>query len=405
MVYCRGLYVNEVIFMGALVLLMVLFGAAEYAYHVRNLRSIPIRIHVNGTRGKSSVTRLIAAGLREGGIRTFAKTTGTLPRMIIHDGTEYPVYRQAKANIIEQVRIIAFASQNQAQALVIECMAIQPALQSLCEMKLVQSTHGVITNVREDHLDVMGPEERDVALALLGSTPPGKELFTCEKDYPDEFESVCRDRGARLTIVSDAEIEAVTEQDLKDFHYVEHRDNIALALKVCRAVGVPGDVALRGMKKAEPDVGAMNDLKLEFFGRRIHFINGFAANDPESTGMIWRMALDKHPDVQRRIMIINSRIDRPDRSRQIGEALAGWDRADRYILIGSGSYFLVRYAVKAGLDARVFTNAEDLETEVVFEEVLKHCKKTTLVMGVGNIAGPGLELLTYFRNRSEEMLV
>jgi len=394
--------VNEILFMGALFLLMVLFGAAEYAYHEKNLRSIPIRIHVNGTRGKSSVTRLIAAGLREGGIRTFAKTTGTLPRMIIHDGSEYPVYRQSKPNIIEQVRIVAFAARNRAEALVIECMALQPYLQSLCEMKLVRSTHGVITNVREDHLDMMGPGERDVALALLGTTPPGRELFTCERDYSLEFETVCRDRGARLVVVSDEEIQSVSDGDLREFRYVEHRDNVALALKVCRAVGVPDDVALRGMKKAEPDAGAMSDLKLDFFGRRIHFINGFAANDPESTGMIWRMVLKKHPDVQRRIMIINSRIDRPDRSRQIGEALALWERADRYILIGSGSYFLVRYAVKAGIDARLFTNAEDLDTEVIFEEVLKHCGKSTLVMGIGNIAGPGLELITYFRNRSEE---
>jgi gamma-polyglutamate synthase len=397
--------VSEILFMSALVLLMVLLGAAEFAYHEKNIRSIPVRIHVNGTRGKSSVTRLIAAGLREGGIRTFAKTTGTIPRMIIHDGTEYPVYRQSKANIIEQVRIIAFAARNKAEALVIECMAIQPYLQSLCEIKLVRSTHGVITNVREDHLDVMGPAERDVALALLGTTPSGKDLFTCEKDYLHDFESVCRDRGASLAVVSDAEIESVSDEDLRDFHYVEHRDNIALALKVCHAVGVAREVALRGMKKAEPDIGAMSDLKLDFFGRQIHFVNGFAANDPESTGMIWRMALEKHTDVQRRIMIINSRIDRPDRSRQIGEAMAGWGRADRYILIGSGSYFLVRYAVKAGIDARLFTNAEDLETEIIFEEVLKHCKKSTLVMGIGNIAGPGLELITYFRNRSQEMLV
>jgi hypothetical protein len=37
--------------------------------------AIPVRIHVNGIRGKSSVTRLIAAALREAGIRTVAKTT------------------------------------------------------------------------------------------------------------------------------------------------------------------------------------------------------------------------------------------------------------------------------------------------------------------------------------------
>ena len=43
------------------------YGLAEYARHRRNLRGIPIRVQVNGTRGKSSVTRLIAAGLRAGG--------------------------------------------------------------------------------------------------------------------------------------------------------------------------------------------------------------------------------------------------------------------------------------------------------------------------------------------------
>ena len=70
-------------------------GLAESIAHRRNLNRIPIRIHVNGTRGKSSVTRLIAAGLRGAGIRTFAKTTGTLPRMILPDGSEIPVDRES----------------------------------------------------------------------------------------------------------------------------------------------------------------------------------------------------------------------------------------------------------------------------------------------------------------------
>ena len=87
----------------------VLLGALEYARHVRRLRSIPLRIHVNGTRGKSAVTRLIAAGLREGGIRTCAKTTGTLPRMIFPDGSEYPVFRPSRPNVIEQLRIVKAA--------------------------------------------------------------------------------------------------------------------------------------------------------------------------------------------------------------------------------------------------------------------------------------------------------
>ena len=262
----------------------------------------------------------------------------------------------------------------------------------------------MITNVREDHLDVMGPREHDVACAVLGTTPKGRHLFTGEKDYPEEFEAVCRNRKSGLTRVSDAEMESIQDHDLGEFAYVEHRENIALALTVCESLGVSRDVALRGMKRAAPDMGAMIDMKLNFFGRRIHFINGFAANDPESSETIWRMALDKHTDVESRIMIINSRMDRPDRSRQIGRALVEWPKADRYILIGSGSYFLMRTAVKEGIDPRLFTNTEDLSTEFIFEEILKYCKKSTLLMGIGNIAGPGLELITYFKNRAEDIL-
>ena len=47
------------------------------AYTVRIARrKLDHVIHVNGTRGKSTVSRLIEAGLRAGGLRVFCKTTG-----------------------------------------------------------------------------------------------------------------------------------------------------------------------------------------------------------------------------------------------------------------------------------------------------------------------------------------
>ncbi len=391
----------ELIIFPVLIICIVLYGLLEYAIHLKNLNAIPIRIHVNGTRGKSSVTRLIAAGLREGGIRTFAKTTGSLPRMILHDGSEYPVYRQSGPNIIEQLRIVSFASSNRAEALVIECMALQPYLQSLCELKLIKSTHGVITNTRKDHLEIMGPEERDVALSILGTTPQKAVLFTCEKDYRDEFQYTCSDRGSTLMVIADEEVNGVKDEDIEDFKYVEHKENIALAIRVCAHMGIDRETALRGMQKALPDVGAMSDLKLHFFGREIFFINGFAANDPESTQRIWEMSVERHKSVESKVMVINCRIDRPERSRQIGEVLINWPRADKYILIGSGTHFLSKYAMKSGLDPRLFINAEGLSTEGIFEEILSYCKVSSMIIGIGNIAGPGLELVKYFQNRAD----
>ena len=67
----------------AIVIIAVIAGIVEYIRHQERVFSIPIRIHINGTRGKSSVTRLIGAGLRAGGISNITKVTGTFPRLII----------------------------------------------------------------------------------------------------------------------------------------------------------------------------------------------------------------------------------------------------------------------------------------------------------------------------------
>ena len=67
--------ISPLLFLGTIVLILILIGYFERLNHQHAISNIPLRINVNGTRGKSSVTRLISAGLRAGGIRTFAKTT------------------------------------------------------------------------------------------------------------------------------------------------------------------------------------------------------------------------------------------------------------------------------------------------------------------------------------------
>ena len=89
---------------------LIVLGLLEFVFHRRRLSRIPIRVHVNGTRGKTSVTRLIAAGIREAGIRCVAKTTGTVPRFILPNGREVPVYRPGGANVIEQKQAVSMAA-------------------------------------------------------------------------------------------------------------------------------------------------------------------------------------------------------------------------------------------------------------------------------------------------------
>lgn len=374
-------------------------GVIESAIHRRFLHSIPIRIHVNGTRGKSGVTRLIAAGLRAGGIRTCAKTTGTLPRMIFPDGTEYPVFRPARTNVIEQLRVVRAASRAQAEALVIECMALQPALQSLCELKLVQATHGVITNARADHLDVMGPSVEDVARSLAGTVPVGAKLFTAEQRQLPILREAARDRQSRVIEIDDDAVASVSWDELERFPYIEHPDNVALALRVCEDLGIDRQVALEGMWSAAPDPGVMTVFQSQNADQSVTFVNGFAANDPDSTGKIWEMILQRYGH-SRRIAVVNCRADRPDRSRQIAEACLEWTRADHYLVVGTATTLFSQRAVELGMDDRRITCVENATRPQLLQVLCHLAGPSALVMGMGNISGPGMDLVQHYREQS-----
>jgi poly-gamma-glutamate synthase PgsB/CapB len=279
-------------------------------------------------------------------------------------------------------------------------MALLPYLQWLTESKMVRATHGVITNAREDHLDVMGPTERDVARALAGMIPIRGKLFTAERDHLDLFAAAAADRGTQLIAVTEEDVARIKPLDLAGFAYLEHAENVALALRVCKDLGIRRTTALRGMWAAAPDPGAMTAHEMDFFGRRINFVNGFAANDPQSTERIWRMALERYPDVERRIAIFNCRSDRPDRSRQLGGAVAGWPPADAYVLIGTGTYIFARAATKAGINPLKLVFAENRRVEEIFETVVELSGSSSLVMGMANIGGVGLDVVRYLTNRS-----
>lgn len=384
----------------AIILIILLI---ESLYHRQFYRKIPVRIHVNGTRGKSSVTRLIASGLRGGGIKTCAKTTGTLASYIDTEGVESPIFRLGHTNVIEQLKILRRTAALGAEVLVIECMAVQPLLQSLCEFKLVRSTHGVLTNARPDHLDVMGPKEEDVAMALAGTMPVAGSFFTTEHKHLPVFEFAARDRGSKIIHISQEEAEStVSEDDLAGFSYAEFKENVALALAVCQSLGVGRDTALEGMWAGIPDPGVLSIYTLQHKGSTITFANGFAANDPLSTKGVWESTRQKFPNYDECIAMVNCRADRRQRTVMIAESMLEWTQPDRCLIVGSGAQDYILSMQKKFKSSLPLTDASAWSIEHMLDNIVgDQPGRSHLVVGVCNIAGIGFEILEYFRDNQE----
>ncbi|MBV53771.1 MAG: poly-gamma-glutamate synthase PgsB [Coxiellaceae bacterium] len=381
---------------------LILVLIIEQIRHLRYLRRIPIRIHVNGTRGKSSVSRLIASGLRAGGIRTCAKTTGTLAQFIDPEGNEEPIYRIGHTNVVEQLKIVRRSAKLEAQALVIECMAVQPLLQSICEHKIVHSTHGVLCNARPDHLDVMGPTEEDVALALAGTVTYNGKFFTAEQKHINVYKMATQDRGSELIAIGDKDIADISDEDMAPFTYNEFKENVALALRVCESVNVDKKTALEGMWAAKPDPGALTIHTLTHNNKRVTFANGFAANDPESTEALWHKILEKHPEYDYRVLIANTRADRKHRTLQFVESYVNWTQPDECMMVGSGTKTL-QLAINKTLPDAQLTDAQEWSVKKILDHVTEQAenKQAILIVGVCNIANIGMEIVDYFRENRE----
>ena len=376
--------------LGFLVFALCIAGILEHQFHLKSLSLIPLRIHVNGTRGKSSVTRLVAAGLREGGLRTFAKTTGTAPRVIDSEGKDRIIHRLRLPSIGEQVRLLKYFSVQKPDVVVIECMAVQPQYQWIAEHKMVKSHIGVITNVRPDHLDEMGPTEEDVAHSLCNTVPVNSILITGEDQKPDILKEVAKQNGTRF-IKSDES--SIQKKELDGFSYMEHPANIAVALDVCKQVGVNRSTALKGMHKVQPDAGALVAWNLDIDNKNVRFVNGMAANDPVSTLQIWNFISERFvTDEETTCIFFNSRDDRPVRTRQMIELTFEKIKPDYFFIRGDK----VQKIIDTFGKTLSKTSVEIIGLEQPLEDVIlsmKNLPNKSLVYAIGNQVGAGQEIL------------
>jgi hypothetical protein len=161
-------------------------------------------------------------------------------------------------------------------------------------------------------------------------------------------------------------------------------------------------VALAGMAAANPDPGVLRRVVVRVGGKEICFVNAFAANDPDSTRLIWeRLGLGRRRPGMRRLVLANCRSDRLQRSEQIATLVARTLDADHVVLSGEGTAVVAFQAVQQGLDPGRLTDLGGRSAEQVYERILGLAGSHATVVGIGNIVGLGQEIVLHFLNRAE----
>jgi poly-gamma-glutamate synthase PgsB/CapB len=383
----------------ASLLILLSLALLEAAFLHRRRQRIPICIQVNGTRGKSTVTRLIAAGLRAGGYRVIAKTTGTLPRLILEDGSEVEVRRRGRATIREQMRVVSLAARRNVDAVVLECMAVHPELQWVAEHRMVRSTIGVITNVREDHMEVFGSGTDAAAKALSHTIPTGGVLITTESKYSELFEERARRQGTRMVRASAGpDVDALAPPEPHAF-----AENYEISLAVCEELGVDRGTALRGMLSMREDVGALRVHASALNGSPVIFVNAFSVNDTESLAIVWK-GLATNPLVKPPIVaILSGREDRPLRSQAFGRAVVQHVRPERILLVGRAWRFVRREAIRNGYPAERIAYLPGRSEATLQSHLGRHVQAGSTIIGMGNYYGWGMKISALFSERARHV--
>jgi gamma-polyglutamate synthase len=365
---------------------LLLFYFVELKIHNRYLNQIPTRILVTGSRGKSSIVRLIYAGVSNYK-KAMAKTTGSCTVLIDEHGTEIPLLRNGTATVLEQIKIIRKAAKANVDVLIVESMALRPELQKVESSKLIRPTIHVLSNIRPDHVDVMGKNKSEISKSYLGSIYNNAQLITTQ-----EILDKVGDKSFFPNLPTIARLDQIEIQQIKKrLNYIEHDENIELAFSTCQNLGIGTEEIIAGSKTSKPDAGALTTKQIKIDDKNIYFINAFAANDPDSIVKIWREQSSTIENKTRTITIINTRYDRQYRTAQLAELVGKEILTDSYIVTGNDIDLFLHHLDLDNLDGKVLTSY-GFSPKKLLKKLKPLLQEQTVIFGIGNFADLGSKL-------------
>ncbi|MCX6558937.1 MAG: Mur ligase family protein [Candidatus Aminicenantes bacterium] len=367
-------------------------------------RRIPLRIAVTGTRGKSTVTRLVAAALRADGRIVLAKTTGSRPALIGPGGEETEIRRPGPPSILEQRSVVRAAVRMRADALVAEMMSIGPETLRAEAGKILRPHILVVTNARLDHREEMGRTREEIAATLARAFIPGVVAFLPEEEMLPIYAEAARRVGCRLTPISGdpAERRPVVTGGAA----VEFPVNIRLAEAVARYCGVDDGRLKAGLAAAAPDFGSLKAWRLRIpeFSPPACAVSLFAANEPESTALsLERLALAFPGLPERRVAVLAFRADREDRTRQWLEAAGrGFFKAFAGIMVlGDHALPIARRLRRLAPAGTAVSASSASDPARIMAAAVGLAGGDACLIGMGNIVGIGTALIDFWAANGE----
>ncbi len=276
------------------------------------LESIPIRVSITGTRGKSSHAFLLSEALTSKRVRTITKITGDNPFFMDQDGTHNIKRKSGRPVFLDETtRMVDLfeGADAPADAVIFENQAIQPYTMYAFHALYSKPTYISITNIRRDHLEFLGKTLVEIAHSYGKSLAVAKAVVSGDTDK--RINAILSDYSDKIG--SEFHVARMPKQR----RAIPGVENIYLSSKIMelatRDFPEFGDLRMTGTEVDDRVRMIEQIIDIQPTEMGIDWFDGAKLNDIDSTRIMAKYLFEKNPD-RHFTLLANFRADRPGRT-------------------------------------------------------------------------------------------